>query len=111
MSKEKILKSQKMEMQHHHAIFKIKAESFNTCKELVVECQKLINAKIAGNGPMSWDASFDKKNNIIYIDGLFKNQEAVTFHQNNIKTIVGKAMPLLDGPPQTIVSEVFSFID
>ena len=84
---------------HSRGVFKIKPNKFDEFKELVIESQKQIEAKISENGPMTWDASVDMDNNIMYIDCTFENQEAELFHENNIKEIVENAMPLLDGPP------------
>ena len=96
---------------HSRGVFKIKPNKFDEFKNLVIESQKLIEAKRSENGPMTWDASFDKENNVIYIDCTFENLEAELFHENNIKEIIENAIPLLDGPPESITSDVFSFID
>ena len=95
---------------HNRGTFKVKPEKFDEFKDLVIESQKLIEAKRSLNGPMNWDASFHRESNLIYIDGVFENQKAVVFHQNNIKEIVVSAMPLLTEPPKSVTSEVFSFI-
>ncbi len=90
--------------------FKVKPEKFEEFKALVIESQVLIEAKISENGPMNWDASFDKDSNTIYIDSVYENEEALLFHQNNIQQIVQDAMPLLAAPPESVDSEVFSYL-
>ena len=91
-------------------IFKVKPEKLEEFKALIVDSLVQIEAKISENGPMSWNASFDKEKNLIYIDSCYENEEALQFHQNNIKQIVQDAFPLLAGPPESIESEVFSFL-
>ncbi len=41
---------------------------------LAHESQKLIETKKSENGPMDWDASFGKENNVIYIDGVLQKE-------------------------------------
>ncbi|NRA11745.1 MAG: hypothetical protein HRT57_07310 [Crocinitomicaceae bacterium] len=95
---------------HSRGAFKVKAEKFEEFKVLVIESQVQIAEKIAENGPMSWDASFDADNNVIYIDSVFENQVALEFHQKNIKQIIQDAMPLFAEPSESVESEVFSFV-
>jgi len=96
---------------HNQGTFKVKPEKFDEFKHLVIKSLELIKAKISQNGPVSWDASFDKENNIFYINGVFQDMEAVKFHQGNIADIVKEAGPMLAEPPVSIITEVFSFLD
>lgn len=113
INQEKLMENKKnvIATLHNRGTFTVKPEKFDEFKAMVIDSQKLIEAKKLENGPMNWDASFDKENNVIYIDGLFENEEAVLFHQNNITEIVKNSMPLLAAPPVSVTSEVFSFIN
>ena len=91
-------------------IFKVKPEKLEEFKALIEDSLVQIEAKRSENGPMSWNASYDKEKNLIYIDSFYENEAALEFHQNNIKQIVQDGISMLAGPPESIDSEVFSFL-
>lgn len=95
-------------MQHHHVILIPQEKKLTETHNLLLECAKQISLKKDENGPTSWCASYDESKKHFFVDALFSNQEAVEFHQNNMKPILKNASELLSEPPETIVRDVFS---
>ncbi len=94
-------------MQHYHVTIIPKADKIAEVRELLIETEKQISLKKAENGPVSWSVSFDETENKFVIDALFPNQEAVTFHEKNIESIVNQVGPLMAAPPEMIIRSVF----
>jgi len=97
-------------MQHYHVTIIPQADKIAEVRKLLIQCEKQISLKKAENGPIIWYSSFDETDNQFFIEALFPNQEAVTFHGNNIESIVNNIGPLLAGPPESIIRSVFSMV-
>lgn len=95
-------------MQHRHAIMIPKPDKVKEVRELLLECEKQISLKKAEGGPISWCASFDETTNQFFVDSIFSNEENLTFHQNNIGSILKGFANLLEAPPETTIHSVFT---
>lgn len=98
-------------MQHHHVILVPQQDKKAETHELLLRCAKQVSLMKEQNGPASWCASFDDEKQHYYIDALFISQQALEFHQQNLKEILKQADELLVSPPQVIVKKVFSIAD
>jgi quinol monooxygenase YgiN len=94
-------------MQHWHVTIIPKADKIAEVRELLIETEKQISLKKAENGPVSWCVSSDETENKFFIEALFPNQEAVTFHTNNVDAISNQIFPLIAAPPEAIIRSVF----
>ncbi len=97
-------------MQHRHAIMIPKPDKVAEVRELLIKCEKQISLKKGEGGPVSWCASFDEGSNQFIVDSIFSNEEALTFHSNNIGPILKNLPPLLTTPPETAVHLVFTIV-
>lgn len=95
-------------MQHHHVILISQADKISETRELLKQTADRVVAKQDENGPLTWAASFDEGKEQFYVDAVFKDAEALAFHQNNIQDIVQQFSQIMAAPPETIVSDVFS---
>lgn len=95
-------------MEHHHVILIPQADKIDEARDLLKQSAEKIKAKRHENGPLTWSASFDEGKQHFYVDAIFKDANALAFHQNNMKDLVQQFGPLMAAPPETIVSEVFS---
>ena len=95
-------------MQHRHAIMIPKPDKIAEIRELLIEVEKQISLRKTDGGPVSWCASFDEATSRFFVDSIFANEEAPTFHQNNIGPILKGIAPLLAAPLETTVAPVFA---
>ncbi|PSU45409.1 hypothetical protein C9J12_22875 [Photobacterium frigidiphilum] len=95
-------------MQHHHVTLIPRGNKVTETYELLLQCAKQVSLKKNENGPISWCASYDENKKHFFVDALFPSQEAVEFHQKNLKPILENASELITAPPETIVRHVFS---
>jgi len=95
-------------MNHRHAIMTPKPDKIAEIRELLIKCEKQISLKKAEGGPISWFASFDESTNQFFVDSVFADEEALTFHQNNIGPILKGIPPLLAAPLDTTIHAIFT---
>ena len=94
-------------MQHHHVTLRPRADQVDATRALLLQCAMLVIDRKEENGPLSWCASFDETNQVFFVEALFPNQEAVVFHQANIKPVLKKFSACISAPPVTLVRKVF----
>ena len=93
-------------MQYHHVTLKPKADRLEETRKLLLQCAVQVLAH-KPKGPLTWCASFDEENQVFLVEALFPNQEAVAFHQNNIKAQLRAFSTCMAAPPETVQHEVF----
>ncbi|MBI1349738.1 MAG: hypothetical protein GC156_01300 [Actinomycetales bacterium] len=94
--------------QVHHVTLIPQADKVEQTRALLVQCAERVAAARPDNGPLAWRASFDEEVGALIVDAIFPDEEAVAFHQANIKDIVATFAPMMAAPPITEIRMVFT---
>lgn len=96
--------------QHHHVILAPRPDAVDAARELLVRCAERVAAKKAQNGPSSWSASWDENAGHFVVEAVFPSEDAVRFHQENIKDLVANFGSMMAAPPRTVISRPFAAV-